>query len=404
LRDEAWLGNLRREKLLMSPPLLAEHSRKITAPAATSPTQVLHLINGEHYSGAERVQDLLALRLPDFDFRVGFACLKPDRFPKMRRAQSAPLYEVPMRGRWDWRGAARVADIVRRDGYELRHAHTPRSLLIGRQVARRTGLPLIYHVHSPVGRDSTRGLKNSLNQWIETRNLRSVDRMICVSRSIAGYMLSLGHSEKKLTVVPNGVPTSTSRRQRDCGARGWTIGTVALFRPRKGIEVLLAALARLRQQGLAVRLLAVGPFETPAYERAMMEQSQRLNLTDAITWTGFCRDVESRLLEMDVFVLPSLFGEGLPMVVLEAMAVGLPVVASRVEGTPEAVRDELDGLIFEPGDADHLARQLTRLIEGNADWAALSQSALARQQADYSDVSMARGVSEVYRALVPRRV
>ncbi|KAF7962372.1 hypothetical protein AWV80_22645 [Cupriavidus sp. UYMU48A] len=107
------------------------------------------------------------------------------------------------------------------------------------------------------------------------------------------------------------------------------IGTVALFRQRKGLEVLLQALALLREKGQSVRLLAVGAFETTQYEKHIREVTAKLNLDDAITWAGFTLDVATEFKKMDVFVLPSLFGEGLPMVVIEAMALGLPVVATR---------------------------------------------------------------------------
>ncbi len=379
---------------------IAEPIRPTSSRASGVCTRVLHVINGEHYSGAERVQDLLALRMPEFGFEIGFACLKPNRFPKMRRSQTASLYEVGMRGRFDWSTVSRVARIAVEGDYEILHAHTPRSLMIASKVARKTGLPLVYHVHSPVGRDSTRGLRNRINQWTETRGLRDVDRMICVSQSIGHYMKSLGHALQKISVVPNGVPISNQLRQRNAKSNRWTIGTVALFRPRKGIEVLLDAIALLREQGAMVHLLAVGPFETPEYELQILNRVEKLQIGDRITWTGFCDDVDTKLLEMDAFVLPSLFGEGLPMVVLEAMSVGLPVVASRVEGTPEAVRDGIDGLIFESGNAVELAAKLDSLIAGRIDWTSLSQSSRARQRESFSDISMSRGVARIYRELL----
>src|SRR5450631_2938733 len=76
-------------------------SRDAAPSAAVATTHVLHVINGEHYSGAERVQDLLARRLPQFGYEVGFACLKPVRFPVARETKSAELFELPMRGRFD---------------------------------------------------------------------------------------------------------------------------------------------------------------------------------------------------------------------------------------------------------------------------------------------------------------
>ena len=75
---------------------------------------------------------------------------------------------------------------------------------------------------------------------------------------------------------------------------------------------------------------------------------EKLGVGDAIEWTGFTQNIAAELRVMDLFVLPSLFGEGLPMVVLEAMAAGLPVVASRVEGVPEAIRHREEGLLVEP--------------------------------------------------------
>src|SRR5262249_50252552 len=112
--------------------------------------------------------------------------------------------------------------------------------------------------------------------------------------------------------------------------------------------------------------------------------------------TGFTRDVPAQLRQLDLFVLPSLFGEGLPMVVLEAMAHGVPVVASDVEGIPEAVRHGREGLLSIPGDVDDLVRQILRIVDGSENWQALRRSAHARQQEQFSDRSMASGVARVY--------
>jgi glycosyltransferase involved in cell wall biosynthesis len=180
----------------------------------------------------------------------------------------------------------------------------------------------------------------------------------------------------------------------------WTLGTVALFRPRKGTEVLLEALAILRRDGHAVRLRAVGPFETPEYERWLKDRARQLAVEDAVEWTGFTRDVNAELQRFDLFVLPSLFGEGLPMVVLEAMAAGVPVVGTRVEGVPEAIRDGLDGALAAPGDSEDLARAMGRVISGALDWTRLRESARQRHAEKFSDASMARGVAGVYRHIL----
>ena len=203
-----------------------------------------------------------------------------------------------------------------------------------------------------------------------------------------------------VSVVPNGVPCRRPVPPRPAAKTEWTLGTVALFRPRKGIEVLLQAVAILKSRGVPVRLRAVGGFEQPEYQRRIENLTDRLGLGGEVDWTGFTQDVDGELARMDLCVLPSLFGEGLPMVVLEAMAAGVPVVATRVEGTPEAIRDGRDGLIAEPDDAEDLAAVIARVIGGRVDWHALRASALCRHAEKFSQRSMAAGVAEVYRRVL----
>ena len=213
-------------------------------------------------------------------------------------------------------------------------------------------------------------------------------------------MKELGHDPEKICVVSNGVAAINDLPARELPGKRWTIGTMALFRPRKGTEVLLDALAILKSKNIDVTLRAVGPFETPEYENEILAQVEKLGIGDMIEWTGFQTNVNEQLRKMDVFVLPSLYGEGLPMVVLESMANAIPVVASRVEGIPEAVRDGIDGLIFEPSNANDLAEKLETLIGDNDRWSQMSQSAVERQRNELSDLSMARGVATVYDELL----
>lgn len=372
--------------------------RSLRSPAAAT-VRVLHLINGEHYSGAERVQDLLALRLPDEGFDVTFACVKPGRFAEARRSQQSPLLDVPMRSRIDLSCVSRLARLLRADGFQLLHTHTPRTALVGGLAAARAGVPMIYHLHSPTARDTTHRLRNWLNAASERLSWRRACRIIAVSHSLGQYAIQRGFPRERIAVVPNGVPTTELPRRFDPQGT-WTLGTVALFRPRKGIEVLIDALALLRIQQRPARLLAVGGFETPEYEAEIRDRIRCHQVDDLIEWTGFTRNVAAELARMDLFILPSLFGEGLPMVVLEAMASGVPVIASRVEGVPEAVRDGLDGLLAEPGNATDLAKQISRVMDGQDEWNHLRQSAFERQRTTFSDESMAAGVAAVYREVL----
>jgi glycosyltransferase involved in cell wall biosynthesis len=379
------------QQLLASPASVA-----IAAPGpstVTATTPVLHIINGEHYAGAERVQDLLGQRLGIYGYRVGFACLKRGQFATMRKCAAAPLYDMAMKSRFDASPVLRLARIVRNEGYRLIHTHTARSAVIGRIVSMLTGVPLVHHVHSPTKYDTTHRLRNWVNCLAERMVLPRAKALIAVSEAVGNYVREQGFG---VFVVPNGVPARHAVPARNPAKADWTLGMIALFRPRKGLEILLEALALLRDQGLPVRLRAVGSFETQEYESRIRQLAEKLNLAGAIDWAGFAREIDGELAQMDLFVLPSLFGEGLPMVVLEAMSSGLPVVASAVPGVPEAVRDGLEGLLVEPSNPAALAAAIARFVSHEVSWNEMGSGALLRHAECFSDLRMASEVAGVY--------
>ena len=364
-----------------------------SARTAVAAIPVLHLINGEHYAGAERVQDLLGQQLGKFGYRAGFACLKRGQFSAMRKCSDAPLYDVVMKSRFDLSPARQVARIVRDENYRLIHTHTARSALIGRAASMLTGVAQVHHVHSPTSCDTTHRLRNWLNQLTERIVLRRANALIAVSEAVGEYVRRQGLG---VFVVCNGVPPRRAVPARNPDKSDWTLGVIALFRPRKGLEVLLESLALLRNRGLPVRLRAVGSFETQDYENRIRHLAGQLNLDSAIDWVGFASDIDGELAQMDLFVLPSLFGEGLPMVVLEAMSAGLPVVATAVSGVPEAVRDGVEGLLVEPGNPAALAAAIGRFVSREVSWNELGSGALLRHSEHFSDVRMAADVARVY--------
>ena len=384
---------------IIEQPELVQVPTDSTSPS-TAILRVLHVVNGEHYSGAERVQDLLGSSLGRYGFDVDFASLKLGRFAALRQCRDAELFDVPMRSRFDARPVAALIQILRKHKYDLVHTHTARSALVGAVAAAICRVPHVHHLHSPTSLDSTRWLTNRLNVAIEKISLRHADAVIAVSHTLGEYARSHGLGNNILQVVPNGVPVQGPLPQRATPTGTWTLGAVALFRPRKGLEILLEALADLRRRGIPIRLRAVGAFETISYEVQIKSLADRLNLTTAIDWVGFTCDVPAELARMDLFVLPSLFGEGLPMVILEAMAAGVPVVATRVEGVPEAIRDSLDGLLAEPANAKALADRIADFVQGRLDWQQVRASAHQRQANRFSDHSMAAGVANVYRRVL----
>ena len=364
--------------------------------------RVLHVINGEDYSGAERVQDELAMRLPEFGYDVGFACVLPGRFDAVRQAQHAPLENAGMRSKFDLRPVKKIERLIRDGRYDIVHTHTPRSLLIGGMAANRAGVPTVHHVQCPAAADTTNVWRNRLNAFIERRCMKGVAKVLPVSESLREYLHGQGVKDQDIRVIPNAVPVHGPLKDRQTPAEPWTIGICAMFRPRKGLDVLIDALAKLKAAGHNVRLRAVGYFKEPQYKVRIEQQIKDLQVHDMVDWRGFSDSVYDELAQMDLFVLPSLFGEGMPLAILEAMAAGVPVVSTRVEGTPELVRDGIDGVIVEPGDADALAAAFDRIIRGELNWHELRASAHQRQGELFSDSKLADSVAEIYSEVLKR--
>lgn len=393
---------------MLQPTTLPDQCADLVLPASTAIStpelKVLHVVNGEHFSGAERVQSHLGRCLPKFGVSAGFACVKPGKFAELLDQKDGAWgqgYDTSMQSRFDMRAAFRVRDLVRQHGYQLLHAHTPRTAMITSVASKLTGLPWIYHVHSPAARDSDRLVANWVNASIEKQSLRGCSHLITVSESLRLDCIAKGVAEDKVTVVHNGVPAVRPQRTKFPTPGGrWTIGMVALMRARKGLEVVLEAIAQLEQRDQDVVLRSIGPFETEEYEAEIEALIDRLKIRHRVQRVGFTNDVPAALAELDAMVLPSLFGEGLPMVVLEAMAAALPVIATRVEGTPEAITHGVEGLLAEPRDPVSLAAAIESLVAGDHDWTQMAEAACARHARCFSDDAMAQGTAAVYRKLV----
>lgn len=362
--------------------------------------KALFLINGEHYAGAERVQDLLGVHLPSLGWQVDFVCLRPGIFERMRDAKSSRVIALRKRSRLDLaRPVREVARMMQEGDYDLLHTHTPGSALVGHYAVKRTAKPMVHHVHGRVDLEQDSVFRNRIGSALQRFSLRHAERVIAVSERTADYLRESGCDSRRIRVVLNGVASMQTPRDWQAPRSEWVIGMAALFRPIKGVEIAIDALARLRATGLPVSLRAVGAFEREEYRREVMDLVAAKGMEKHVVWTGFTRDMTKELAQMDLFVVPSLYGEGLPMVLLEAMSAGVPVVASSVEGIPSALGHGAAGVLVEPGNPMMLARALWELIENPHRAREFSRIGMQRQREHYSERSMARQVAAVYREL-----
>lgn len=357
---------------------------------------VLHIINGEFYAGAERVQDLLAINLPSFGYEVGFACLKSGIFESFRQAKFAPLETFKMSNGTDLSVVHDIVRTIKTHKYKVIHTHTPRTAVIGQIASLFTGCPMIHHIHGPTNLDTESSWRNRRNAVIERLSLMRAKAFIPVSMYAKNYATSIGLSNKKINIVFNGVPTPKQSNPL-ISRTPFIIGTMALFRPKKGIEVLIEAFAKLENPlECPLYLNMVGEFESLLYEKSIKTKARELGVGDRINWIGFTDDVYSQLDKMSIFVLPSLYGEGMPMVILEAMAAGVPIVATQIGGINEMICNGTDGLLIKPGDPEAIHDALKSLLNNSSIRFKLGNNARQKQIELFSDYIMAKKIAHIY--------
>ncbi|MEK7706126.1 MAG: glycosyltransferase family 4 protein [Myxococcota bacterium] len=311
-----------------------------------------------------------------------------------------PVHRVElMRSRFDPTAPWQLGRLLRHTTPRVVHYHGTRAAFFGAWSRRLGGahVPTVYSAHGLSFRRVKDGLRQRLFVAVERLACAAADAVICVSQADLVDLRARGLVRAAAYHVPNGVDLQrfTTRPQSDARARlglpaaGRVVGTVARLAREKGVGITLAAMSQVQDVTLVV--VGDGP------ERSHLErEAQRRGLH--ARFLGERADIAELLPAFDVFVLSSLW-EGEPVAVLEAMACGIPVVASATTGARELLRDGETGRVVPIGDAEALAAAVTQLLstpDERRQLAAAARTSIARR----SHASTARGVLEVYRALL----
>ncbi|HWJ11511.1 MAG TPA: glycosyltransferase family 4 protein [Nocardioides sp.] len=324
-------------------------------------------------------------------------------------AHGVEVHAVEVASKADVRGLRAVHGVVRRVRPDVLHLQDRRAGLLGRGVAAATSTPSAYTLHGVP--DQLAGLVPGNLTIAPARPLDrtrylTVERLLARTprstvvvpcEALADYARDrVGVPASRVRVVPNGV----DRRWTEAPPRGGSSGSgdpvlqvlwLGLMQPVKRVPDLVAAVDRVA--GVRLTLVGDGP-QRPRIEAAVAAAAH----PERIVLAGYHDDPASFLATADLLALPSA-AEACPMVLLQAIAAGLPVIASRVGGVPELVRDGVDGLLYDAADVHQLAAALATLVADPARRLSMGASARARVLDRFGLDHTTAALCEIYQEL-----
>lgn len=353
---------------------------------------VLVLIKGLGIGGAERliVEAAGYWNLSRYDYRVAYLLpWKANLVPELVD-RGVPVTLVGVGNGLGPRSMRRLRRLITDSKAAVVHAHLPTAGLMARIVS---PVPVIYTEHNLA--DSYRRPTRLANRLTYARNARVIAVSDAVARSVAGY------PGRRPVTIPNGVTVEVSRAEIDrareqlplAGRR--LVVHVGNIRPHKGHGTLLEAAATLRSAREDFLLVSIGGEKYPGDLERLQAEIARLGLSGIMQLLGRRPDALAFLAAADVVVNPSDV-EGLPLVVLEAMALGRPVVATAVGGVPDVIVHEKTGLLVEPSDPVALAVGIERVLDDPKTAAQMGELARGAIHATHGLERMVRATEEVY--------
>ena len=326
---------------------------------------IVQLISSGGLYGAEVMVLHLSRVLRDRGENVALGLIVNERNPHRElatRAREAGIeaVEIPCGGRMDVSTVRRVRELIKRTRAHIVHSHGYKSNLYALAAKGVSSMPLVSTCHNWTNETAALRIYGILDRLA----LRRFDRVFPVSAAVGRKLLNSGISERKVHLVENGVPVSdfcdAAASLADISSeQGPRIGMVGRLVEQKGFQLVLRAAPHILKRFPTARFIVVG--EGP-YREELTGLSRRLGIESSVFFLGQRDDMPGVYRSLDAFVLPSL-NEGMPMTLLEAMAAGIPAIATRVGAVPSVIDDQKTGLLVEPGRIEPLQRALEQLLE-----------------------------------------
>ncbi len=365
----------------------------------TERLNLMHLVWALDAAGMENGVINLSHRLPRDQFASSICTFQSGGSAEARVDQTrVKLVHRKRHSSYDPSLPLRLASLLRREQVDILHTHNWVTFREGLVAAKLAGVPVV--VHGEHGKVRERPRQIFVQRW----GWRHVDCVLAVSEALADRMADrIGFPRERIQVISNGVdldrfhpPTRAkqeTRRQLGLPAEGLMLGMVARFVPFKDHAGVLRAVAQLRADDVELHLALAG--DGPLRDE-LAELAGRLAISDRVHFLGELAAVETLLHGLDVLVSNSSCNEGMSNAILEAMACGVPVIATRVAASPELLDDGQVGPLVSPANVEELVAAIRQLAGDTELRETLSQQVRRRVERHYSIPAMVDSYRSLY--------
>ena len=344
-------------------------------------------------------------------FRLEFALPSEGPLPDSLRDIGETVHPIDLKRRFDIPGIRRLAGLCSELGVQIVHSHNARANVHARIACRMAHVPVqISTIHNSIFNYGVSAVRQYLYVTAERFTARWCAQIIAVSEGISGDLMNrYGFHPEKITVVPNGVDLdriepqldrSSARSGLDVPADSTVILQVGRLTPQKGFDILLDAFSELQRDHPGLVLLLVGEGSS-RYD--LEEQARLLGIERQTRFLGHRDDIADLLCSADIVTLSSR-SEGMPYTLLEAMAAGCPVIATRIPGIEEVVRSEDLAVLVPPEDPEALASAISGLLSDSARVKSLGEAARRYIHEHHTARGMVEKVQRIYQLHYGRKV
>jgi len=324
-------------------------------------------------------------------------------FVAAARATGMPVHLIRGFNQYDLRMVWRLAALVRELGVDIVHAHEVKSDVVAYLASRVHRVPIVTTLHGWFGT----GRRHRFLIALDRRVVRRFDRVMAVSDQIARSIAANGAVDGKVSVLHNGI---VLERYRRTGVRGGlaelagrevpspVIASIGRISPEKGHADLIDAFAILASRGCRISGVLVG--DGPA-RSALADRIRALRLERSVFMLGYLQEPQRVLEETDLMVLPS-HTEGLPNAALEALAMEVPVLATRVGGTPEVIADGETGRLVPSGSPEALAAAILEFASDPHPWREMARRGRVLVETRFNFQHRTRQLEHIYSEVVAR--